>query len=106
MAGVYSQLFLSAKGQNGVTSYAVPLGYVAVIRDCSAYADVTGTSDFFLEGDQGQTIWWNTWDPLSRAFAQWKGRQVIPGGASITANAAAAPTDGIDYAISGYLLSI
>jgi hypothetical protein len=105
MAVIYSTRFLSGKGGNGSFPYVVPTGYVVVLRDVDVYADVVGASQFFLQGDAGQAIWWNKWDPGDAGYGSWRGRQIMYAGETFTANCDAAPLDGIDYAVSGYLLT-
>lgn len=98
---VYSTRFLGVAGLNGTTAYVVPVGLVAVVRDIDAYANVSVASrELHIIGAAGQTIWWADWNTGDQVARQWRGRQVLEAGESLTVTT----SDLIDVTISGYLL--
>jgi hypothetical protein len=100
---VYSTEFFAIAGLSGTHTYIVPAGFIAILRDVDAYANVTVASrELHLIGDHGQTIWWQSWGTEDQFAAQWHGRQVIEPGGIIRA----VTSDLIDVSASGYLLSL
>lgn len=101
---VYSHRIYAEAGLNGSYVYTVPAGYVLVLRDIDAYANVTLASrEIHVLGSAGQTIWWHAWNSTSNAqeTAQWRGRQVLIAGETLTFTT----SDLIDITASGYLLA-
>jgi hypothetical protein len=105
MADVYSTRFISAVGLTGTSSYTVPNGFVAIIRDLDAYANPIGVVSLYLHGASGEALWWNSWDALVAAYASFRGRQVIFAGETFNVEADVTLLDSVDVAVSGYLLS-
>jgi hypothetical protein len=100
---VYSQRFIQEAGLNGSSSYVVPAGFKAVLRDLDVYNGAGGTASVFLQGALGQAIWVHRWALGDGASPQdWHGRQVLETGESVTIR-----TDvPMDVTLSGYLLSL
>lgn len=105
MADVYSVRFFEDVGLSpgSYLAYTVPDGYVAILRDIDAYSSA-GVSDaeIYVEGHLGQTIFYGNVAATSKSNAQWRGRQVLQAGETITITVGAS-TDW-DVTISGYLL--
>lgn len=99
---VYSVRFFAEHGLNGTVTYTVPAGFKAVLRDLDAYngGGVISTS-VFLEGNNGQSIWSDSSSAQAKV-SQWRGRQVIEPGETITLTT----TGAWDITVSGYLLSL
>lgn len=108
-ARVYSVLFQQLVDTSGGTTYTVPGGFTAVLRDVDVFdGSATGDNVFQLFGQAGQTIdfWRSPVPTLGPANAgnthQWRGRQVVNEGDHFTAYA----DSGLDVTISGYLLAL
>lgn len=103
---VYSIRFIEARGLDSTSSYTVPEGFVAVIRDLDAYCDATlGFADLFLHGAGGQAIAWHSWEATTQDQFQWRGRQVILAGETFDVEADTGIGVAIDVTVSGYLLT-
>jgi len=102
---VYSTRFLQAHGASSGASFTVPNGYVAVVRDADIYSNSTGFSAFYLQGADGQALWYAAYNPGDQKSQQWRGRQVYFAGETISVSVDVGGLDSIDYAVSGYLLS-
>jgi hypothetical protein len=103
MANVYSTKFIERHSLVGEQGYAVPAGFVAVVRCLDAWTatDLTSTSTFLFIGNLGGTIdYWHV-NILTVASHQWRGHQVFVYGEAF-AVIADNPTDAI---VSGYLLT-
>lgn len=98
-------MVLQAAGATAAATYTVPAGSVLVLRDLDAYCNSTGYSELYLEGPEGQTVFWFEWNPTDRKTAEWRGRQVAYEGQTVTVNISVGIADSIDYTLSGYLLS-
>jgi hypothetical protein len=105
-APVYSTCFVQEKGLSSNAVYAVPPGFVAVMRDIDLYGNVVADGDVFVQGAQGQTIWWVGFNVGERKVSQWSGRQVFQPLDTIIVNPQLGPLDAIDITISGYLLTL
>lgn len=104
MARVYSTRFLTHAGLSGATSYAVPDGYLAVLRDV-IFASMGGdASSCVLLGPSAQQLLvaTSTGEGNEPAFT-WQGRQVW-NSAEIIGVEAFDP--GWNIMLSGYLLSL
>lgn len=104
---VYSSRFIQQRGLSSSTSFAVPSGFIAVVRDLDAYCDATlGFADLFLEGATGQAIAWHHWDATTQDQFQWRGRQVYEPGELIVVTASTGIGVGVDVTVCGYLLTL
>lgn len=103
MSNVYSQRFIGWAAETIPPLFAVPTGYVAIVRDVDVLShggaminwvvSVNGVADFAA----GQF----TIEALNQT-GQWRGRQVVNAGEELVFESDG-PTDGL---ISGYLLSL
>lgn len=103
---VYSRRLVAVEGLDGDFEYSVPLGFVTVVRDVDVYVGGPSGTDFRIIGDAGQTFVYlpgPTFSdfPATKYFGQWRGRQVIPAGASFVCRTTAAA----DVTVSGYELA-
>lgn len=106
MASIYSTRFIQASGLSSSTSYLVPTGFVAIVRDLDAYCDATlGFATLFLHGALGQAIAWHHWDATTEDQFAWRGRQVYYSGEDIEVAVATGIGVAIDVTVSGYLLT-
>jgi hypothetical protein len=103
MAPVYSTRFLAVQGLAGTSSFEVPAGFVAVIRDIDAYASTDLTAGrLYVKGPGDNVLFFNHWGLGDEDIAEWRGRQICFEGESFVADSPDIP---IDVAISGYLLT-
>lgn len=104
MAVVYSTLLVAEQGLSAPLSLTVPPGYIWILRDLDLYnGGGLGSAELFLVGSSGQAIYWARQTPGSDASVfQWRGRQVIEGGQSVTVNVTSGDWD---VSLSGYVLS-
>lgn len=106
-APVYSSRFIQQVGLDSSASFAVPSGFIAVVRDLDAYCNATiGFANLFMEGAIGQTIAWHSWEVTTQDQFQWRGRQVLEPGETLTVVADTGVGVGIDVTVSGYLLTL
>lgn len=105
MALPYSTRFLVEKGDGAGSTFLVPAGFVAVARCLDAYCHATGEVDLFFHNAHGGAIWWFHWSPTDQKPAQWQGRQTFFTGETIGVEIDQGGLDGVDYALSGYLLT-
>lgn len=104
---VYSSRFIQQLGLDGSISFAIPSGFVGVLRDVDAYCNAElGFADLFIKGALNQTIAWHHWDATTIDQFQWRGRQVFEPGELITATADTGIGVAIDVTVSGYLLQL
>lgn len=104
MARVYSTSFIAVSAFTGVESYAVPDGFIAIIRDWDAYvnAGTTDSGNFYLSGGVDQIIDYFTVDFDTTVKHQWQGRQVVGPGENLFITAELTS----DHSVSGYLLEL
>lgn len=105
MAGinVYSTRFLEEAGFTGSAAFAVPAGYVAVVRDIDVVA-FAGTGVTIEAGLGGGAVFWSlTLNPtLTPFWGSWRGRQILNAGEQLVV----ATDASADFMASGYLLSL
>lgn len=109
MSSVYSVRFLGEAGRLGTgPSFTVPPTMTAIVKFATMYSsggafDVTG----FLEDDlTGAALWHNDWGATSgpASYALYAGI-VFEAGSGFHMQVDTLGTAGIDYSVSGYLLS-
>lgn len=100
---VYSTNFFSGHGINGSSTYNVPAGFIAVVRDADVFwGGGVALPDFRMIGQAGQTIWFFEFVLGHGESIEWRGRQVIDPLGTLTV----VTGDAMDVTISGYLLSV
>jgi hypothetical protein len=103
---VYSTRFLriGARGASSST-YVVPTGFVAVVRDVAVLleGDATSNAELFVEAP---STWIGYWAPAATGTHtyQWIGRQVIEAGETLAGDCSG--TTWASLWASGYLLSV
>lgn len=104
MSSVYSTPFIYVTGLDGATTYTVPDGYTAIVRDCDVFmgSQVLGAV-LQLLGAAGQCFFYVSSDPLTPVWVPWRGRHVLSAGDTFTASVT---TGNADVSVSGYLLSL
>lgn len=100
---VYSTRFVAEAGFTGSAAFAVPAGYLVVVRDIDVVAFV-GTGVTIEAGIGGSAVFWSlTLNPTITPFwGSWRGRQIINAGEQLVISTDAPA----DFAASGYLLSL
>lgn len=102
-SNVYSTRFIGVSLGTGTTAtYTVPTGYVAVIRDISATATTTGSTNAEVFVNGAFTIW-NSGPITNGSTLVWSGRQVLNAGDVLSVHAVGATTQ---FMVSGYLLTL
>lgn len=105
MANIYSVRFIAVKGLTGTSSYTVPAGMVAIVRDVDTFIGTpTGVNALFLHGEHGQAMWWTSATIGQSQYASWRGRQVVEAGLTFDVQASVGALDAYDVTVSGYLL--
>jgi hypothetical protein len=102
---IYTVTFIAGHGVTADVSYAVPAGFVAVVRCLDMYIDSLAAGDMFLHGANGQAIFWQSWGINDQVAKQWTGRHAFPAGSRITVHPSLGPSDALDVTVSGYLLT-
>jgi hypothetical protein len=104
-APVYSTRFLAGHGVTSGSSYVVPVGMVAVVRDLDGYGNMGlgDTARLYLQGHLGQAVAFLDWPSNSESHQEWRGRVVYLAGESVTVNILGGSP--IDYYVGGYLLT-
>lgn len=105
MAAVYSVCFIRRGGSTGTNDFAVPAGFVAVVRDIDAVTNSgpgsavvqveetpTGIPFWFVSDSSGNIVW-----------HQWSGRQVLNVGSTL--RVAVSGGGNANVSVSGYLLA-
>lgn len=104
---VYSSRFIQQKGLTSSASFAVPAGYIAVLRDLDSFIGTpAGLNSIFLHGALGQAIWWSEATIGQSQYASWRGRQVFEPGELIVVEVDVGALDAYDVTVSGYLLTL
>lgn len=103
---VFSQDFINYTPETPNTSFEVPEGFTAVVRDCT-YATYVGVGWAFI-GKQSSvdapTVWFASLAvDVVYNFSQWQGRVVVEQGGYISLNITQLADDGCVY-VGGYLL--
>lgn len=107
MATVYSVRLFQALGLSPgtVVAYTVPAGYRAILRDIDLYSSAgVSNSEIYIEGALGQTIFHAEVAATTQDSPQWRGRQVLYEGETISVNVGGASS--WDVTISGYELTL
>lgn len=104
MAVVYSTRLVQAHNLSGDTTYTVPDGFLAIIRDVDWFcaAPIDDGSQGYMYGPAGQSIDWFNVDMDTTVVHQWRGRQVLYEGETLTFHSDLAA----DVTASGYLLTL
>lgn len=105
---VYSQQFLLDNASTGYSSFEVPAGFVAVVRDFSIYDTVGGnvTKLMVQDSDAAPGICVAALEATGVAqYSQWQGRVVVPAGGIISLELVTVG-DTPDVYVGGYLLAI
>jgi hypothetical protein len=103
MASVYSTCFIAEQGLNGVVTYTVPPGYIAVVVNIDIYCSVLLPAVVrFQDGITGQTIYFFDFSAVSNEWTQWQGREVFETGGQIQMSSTSNPSD---VRVNGYLLT-
>ena len=104
MQHVYSVQLAELTGFVGTYAFLPPDGFKLVLRDVDVYANNGALTPvhFRIHNGSGGTIWLFQVDPDTNATGQWRGRQVIEPGHSITFSADGA----FDVTASGYQLAL
>jgi hypothetical protein len=103
-ATVYSQRFLAAVFPTAPTSFVVPAGFRAVVRDISAYflGDVGGGElQFAIDGVCYFGLFVGA--PNTPGGFHWEGRVIVEPAEAVAVNV---PSGNWSFAMSGYLLSL
>lgn len=104
---VYSSRFIQQHGLTTSASFAVPSGFVAVVRDLDAFIGTpTGVNDLFMHGALGQAIFWDSAQIGISKYMSWRGRQVFEPGELISVEVNVGALDAFDVTVSGYLLTL
>lgn len=88
------------------TSFEVPAGYTAVVRDIQAYSEAggTGVRAFLQSGGDGPPIYFATLNAIGlNVSAQWQGRVVAQAGDLLEIDVAELGAEDTVY-VGGYLL--
>jgi hypothetical protein len=103
---VFSQGFIYYTEATPNESFLVPAGFTAVVRECDLYlseAEVAAWVGLNFDAGGGNLWFWYA-SGISVASSQpWRGRVVVPGGASIVVDVAALGVSDSLY-VGGYLL--
>lgn len=102
---VYSTRFLGLSGA-GIpdTTYTVPAGAVAVVRDVAAYIEADASTYLYVELGEGSIpIMVLASQASTQVLGHWTGNQVVPAGEGITAVSTSSVVARV--AVSGYLLT-
>jgi hypothetical protein len=104
---VYSYQLLSVQDSTADVVFTNDDDHVVIIRDLDCYMGATvGLSTLYLRGSSGNVITAFTSSPAEAASFSWRGRQVIPPGASFSVTFAPALGAAYDCAVSGYRLTL
>jgi hypothetical protein len=104
---VYSTRFIQQHGLSGSASFAVPSGYVAVVRDVDTFIGTpVGANTLYFHGALGQAIWFTEGTIGQSQYASWRGRQVFEPGETFDVQADVGVLDAYDVTVSGYLLAL
>jgi hypothetical protein len=104
LSPVYTITFIAAKGLTSSTSYTVPSGYVAVVRDIQAYGSVTAAASVTVEGPSGEAIYYFSLGINGQGADYRTIRVAFTAGQVINAVARVGPVDAMDVTVTGYLL--
>lgn len=102
---IYSvRLFTGPVGPGDSLLYAVPDGFVAVVRDVDVvnYAAAPSTNLQLYTGSSGADIWFIS-HPAENTYWPWRGRQVFPAGDELRIYNGTG--ESVDVTVSGYLLA-
>lgn len=104
---VYSSRFIQQHGLTSSASFAVPAGFIAVVRDLDAFiGSPVGTNDLFMHGALGQAIFWDSAEIGTSKYMSWRGRQVLEPGELLAVEVSVGAFDAFDVTVSGYLLAL
>jgi len=103
---VFSSQFISYTDAAPNTSFDVPTGFTAVVRDITAYATLAAT-ELLVQYGNGEDAPLVSFAQLTlggiSAYAQWTGRVVVPAGGTIELDAGSL-VSGLEIYVGGYLL--
>jgi hypothetical protein len=100
---VYSVRFVQLQNYTGYYTLTNDTGQVWVLRDLDAYCGaVVDIGQILLRGDLGQVLFSASSTPAQAGYFQWRGRQIIQDGESLTIDA---QVNGWDATLSGYSLA-
>jgi hypothetical protein len=106
VADVYSQRLFEVHGLAGgaTLTFTVPSGYTAIVRDIDLYSSPTlSNAEIYISGSSGQTFFYASVAATTKDSPQWRGRQVLYAGETMTIYNGA--SESWDVTISGYLLA-
>lgn len=99
----YSSQIVAEHALFGAVTFTVPGGALLVVRDVDVWiaAPILSSVEYRMLGSEGQTIDWAVCDADTTILHQWRGRQVLEAGQTLTLTA----SDHADVSVSGYLLT-